>query len=105
MAQRRTPTCRRGRRRIEGIATLRQEPCAGLRRERAGARRLTDAIYGGEALYTRPEARRLGEGSGDELKEREAAVLLDPAARVDADGVLSAGVTAEVAETAERSGR
>ena len=58
-----------------------------------------------EALYTRPEARRLGEGSGDELKEREAAVLLDPAARVDADGVLSAGVAAEVSGTAERSGR
>ncbi|TCW26751.1 type I polyketide synthase [Dietzia cinnamea] len=81
---------------------------AGLRREREGARRLTDAIYGGEALYTRPEARRLGEGSGDEVKEREAAVLLDPAARVDADGVLSAGVAAEIAaEVAgtERSGR
>ena len=63
---------------------------AGLRRERSGAHRLTDAIYGGEALYARPEARRLGEGSADEVKEREAAMLLDPAALIDADGVLAA---------------
>ncbi|MBC7295888.1 MAG: DUF1729 domain-containing protein [Dietzia sp.] len=63
---------------------------AALGRERDGARRLTDAIYGGESLYSRPEARRLGEGSADEVKEREAAVLLDPAARLDSDGVLAA---------------
>ncbi|MFI8694217.1 fatty acid synthase subunit beta domain-containing protein [Dietzia maris] len=83
---------------------------AGLRRERSGARRLTDAIYGGEALYARPEARRLGEGSADEVKEREAAVLLDPAARLDADGILAAaGSTdtgsAETAASAQTAGR
>ena len=63
---------------------------AGLEREREGARRLVDAMYGGESLYVRPEARRLGDGSADEVKEREVAVLLDPAARLDADGVLAA---------------
>ncbi|MBB0970233.1 hypothetical protein G6016_14965, partial [Dietzia aerolata] len=63
-------------------------------RERSGARRLVDALYGGESLYVRPEARRLGEGSSDEVKEREAAVLLDPAARIDDDGVLSASTGA-----------
>ena len=65
---------------------------AGLERERSGARRFVDALYGGAALYVRPEARRLGEGSAEEVKEREAAVLLDPGARIDDDGVLSASV-------------
>src|SRR5699024_10111730 len=63
---------------------------AALEGERSGPRRRTAGIYGGEALYTRPEARRLGEGSADETKEREAAVLLDPAARADSEGVLAA---------------
>src|SRR5699024_12328520 len=67
-----------------------QVRAAALERERSGARRRTAGIYGGEALYTRPEARRLGEGSADETKEREAAVLLDPAARADSEGVLAA---------------
>ena len=65
---------------------------AAHERERSGARRIVDAIYGGESLYTRPESRRLGEGSADAVKEREAAVLLDPEARIDDDGVLSATI-------------
>ncbi|MDV8000794.1 polyketide synthase [Rhodococcus sp. IEGM 1408] len=63
---------------------------AAIAREREGARRRTDGIYGGESLYSRPESRRLGEGTADEVKDREAAMLLDPAARIDADGVLAA---------------
>lgn len=75
---------------------------AALERERQGTRRRIDGIYGGAALYTRPEARRLGEGSADATKEREAAVLLDQAARVDDDGVLmpSAGAAAGVGAAA-----
>ena len=68
---------------------------AAVERERAGTRLRTSGIYGGESLYSRPESPRLGEGSADEVKEREAAVLLDPAARIDADGVLAAAATAE----------
>nr|WP_238529328.1 type I polyketide synthase [Dietzia alimentaria] len=67
---------------------------SGLERERSGARRLVDALYGGESLYVRPEARRLGEGSADEVKDREAAVLLDPAARINDDGVLASSTGA-----------
>ena len=59
------------------------------RRELEGARRRTAGIYGGESLYTRPEARRLGTGGPDVVKEREAGVLLDPAARIGGDGVLA----------------
>lgn len=73
-----------------GDEVAEQVRAAALERERSGARRRTAGIYGGEALYTRPEARRLGEGSADETKEREAAVLLDPAARADSEGVLAA---------------
>ena len=56
------------------------------RRERAGYARIVSAMYGGDPLYTRPVDRNLG-ASGDAAKEREAAVLLDPAARL-VDGVL-----------------
>lgn len=59
-------------------------------RETAGARRRTSGIYGGPALYTRPVARRLGDGTPREVTDREAAVLLSTDSRVDADGVLSA---------------
>ena len=61
---------------------------AGHERERAGARERTAGVYGGAPLYTRPEARRLGDATADEVREREAAVLLDPDARLGADGVL-----------------
>src|SRR5699024_11758096 len=44
-------------------------------REAAGLQRLTSAISGGPALYERPVDRNLG-GTGDAVKEREAAVLL-----------------------------
>lgn len=58
-------------------------------REDAGLRRLADAMYGGPALYQRPVDRNLG-GTGESVKEREAAVLLDDSARLK-DGVLTPG--------------
>ncbi|APT85305.1 type I polyketide synthase [Corynebacterium aquilae] len=54
-----------------------------------GARRILDGIYGGSPLYTRPVDRNLG-ATGAEAKTREAAVLLDPDARL-VDGVLRTG--------------
>lgn len=54
---------------------------ASSAREAAGLQRLTSAISGGAALYERPVDRNLG-GSGDAVKEREAAVLLDVDARL-----------------------
>ncbi|WP_276623002.1 type I polyketide synthase [Corynebacterium flavescens] len=58
-------------------------------REDAGLRRLDDAMHGGAALYQRPVDRNLG-GTGDAVKEREAAILLDGTARLK-DGVLTPG--------------
>lgn len=54
---------------------------ASSAREDAGLQRLTSAISGGAALYERPVDRNLG-GTGDAVKEREAAVLLDDNARL-----------------------
>ncbi|MGP5294722.1 fatty acid synthase subunit beta domain-containing protein [Corynebacterium casei] len=54
---------------------------ASSAREAAGLQRLTSAISGGAALYERPVDRNLG-GSGDAVKEREAAILLDHDARL-----------------------
>ena len=54
---------------------------AAAAREAAGLQRLTAAISGGAALYERPVDRNLG-GTGDAVKEREAAVLLDDDARL-----------------------
>ncbi|MDO5507199.1 MAG: acyltransferase domain-containing protein, partial [Corynebacterium casei] len=54
---------------------------ASSAREAAGLQRLTSAISGGAALYERPVDRNLG-GSGDAVKEREAATLLDHDARL-----------------------
>ena len=59
-------------------------------REREGAWTRVRGIYGGAPLYERPVARRLGEGSAAEIKDLEAAMLLSPDSRADADGVLSA---------------
>ena len=50
----------------------------------SGQRRLASAMAGGPALYERPADRRLA-GDGSE-KGAEAAMLLDPAARLGADG-------------------
>ena len=58
-------------------------------REENGLRRIVDAMYGGDALYERPADRNLG-GTGDAVKPREAAILLDHDARL-VDGVLRTG--------------
>lgn len=57
-------------------------------REEEGLRRLTEGMHGAP-LYRRPTERNLG-ATGEAAKEREAAVLLDPAARL-VDGVLTPG--------------
>ncbi|RSZ63205.1 DUF1729 domain-containing protein [Corynebacterium hylobatis] len=62
---------------------------AATAREEAGLRRIVDAMYGGAPLYERPADRNLG-GTGDVVKAREAAVLLDHDARL-VDGVLRTG--------------
>ena len=51
-------------------------------RERAGLRRLEEAMRGGAALYERPIERNLGGGDADAVTEREAAVLLSESARL-----------------------
>ncbi len=50
----------------------------------AGQRRLLSAMAGGRPLYERPADRRFGHGGSE--KAHEAAMLLDPASRLDADG-------------------
>ncbi|MDO5032928.1 type I polyketide synthase [Corynebacterium sp.] len=62
---------------------------AARARELAGLRRIEAAMRGGAALYERPVDRNLG-GTGDAVKEREAAVLLDASARLRG-GVLCVG--------------
>lgn len=49
-----------------------------------GRMRLVEAMYGGDSLYRRPAGRRLGDAGA---REREAAMLIDPEARLGADGV------------------
>lgn len=62
---------------------------AASTREAAGLRRIDDAIYGGEVLFERPEARRLGDGGEFGSPEAlEKAVLLADDARL-VDGVLT----------------
>ncbi len=53
-------------------------------RGRLGKHRMLEAMCGGAPLYQRPPNRRLGESNTD--ADREAALLLDPAARLDAAG-------------------
>lgn len=55
----------------------------------AGERRIQAAMHGGAALFERPADRNLG-GTGDSVKELEAAVLLDASARLQ-DGILTVG--------------
>jgi fatty acid synthase len=50
----------------------------------AGQRRLLSAMAGGRPLYERPADRRFGHDAPE--KQQEAAMLLDPAARLGADG-------------------
>lgn len=59
---------------------------AAERRRIEGRTRLIDAMYGGESLYRRPAGRRLGDSG---MREREAALLLDPSARLGDDGVYA----------------
>src|SRR5699024_2706095 len=60
-------------------------------RQVAGARRLAQAMVGGAGLYERPEGRRF-DGLGCSptgtvpVKEHEAAVLLEPRARLNTEG-------------------
>ena len=50
----------------------------------AGQRRLASAMAGGRPLYERPADRRFDHDAPE--KDREAAMLLDPAARLGGDG-------------------
>ncbi|WP_084559804.1 type I polyketide synthase [Corynebacterium phocae] len=74
----------------EGQDAARTWQARAKAREQAGLDRLENAMRGGPALYQRPADRNLG-GSGDAVKEREAAVLLDPDSRL-AGGRLEPGV-------------
>lgn len=62
---------------------------AARAREISGRLRLVHAMYGGPAPYQRPVGRRLGDSG---VREREAAVLLDPQARLGTDGTYAVGV-------------
>jgi len=62
---------------------------AARAREISGRLRLVHAMYGGPAPYQRPVGRRLGDSG---VREREAAILLDPQARLGADGTYAVGV-------------
>ena len=53
----------------------------------AGERRLASAMAGGRPLYERPADRRFDHDAPE--KPQEAAMLLDPSSRLDADGVYS----------------
>ncbi len=80
---------------LEAVRTERGEDAAAewesraAAREESGLRRILDGMHGGSALFERPADRNLG-GTGDAVKEREAAVLLDDDARL-VDGVLRTG--------------
>nr|WP_230973429.1 type I polyketide synthase [Aeromicrobium terrae] len=52
-----------------------------------GRLRLARVMCGGEPAYQKTSGRRLGKG--DEVKDREAAMLLDPAARLGEEGVYA----------------
>lgn len=56
---------------------------AAERRELAGRQRLVEAMYGGAPLYERPADRRLGR---EDIASAETAMLLDPDARLNAEG-------------------
>jgi len=53
----------------------------------AGQRRLASAIAGGPPMYERPPGRRFDHDRPE--KSQEAAMLLDPTARLGADGTYS----------------
>lgn len=66
-----------------------QYRAAASRRLVDGNRRLLAAMYGGDALYERPAARRLG-GDGDAAHALEAAMLVSEDARLGDDDVFDA---------------
>ncbi|GGG25249.1 type I polyketide synthase [Rhodococcoides trifolii] len=76
---------------IEAIPQERREQYLATARERkiAGQRRLVSAMCGGDALYERPEDRRLGhEGASSDTKHQlEVDLLLSEDARLGADDV------------------
>lgn len=80
---------------VEAVRAQRGEDAAAkwqeqaVAREENGLRRILSGMIGQTALYERPVDRNLG-GSGDTVKNREAAVLLDDDARLE-DGVLRTG--------------
>lgn len=61
------------------------------RRERDGAQRRLVAMCGGEPAYRRPSGRRLDDAVDEH--DAEAGVLLDPAARLTADGAYGAAAS------------
>ncbi|MBT0568268.1 type I polyketide synthase [Williamsia sp. CHRR-6] len=61
-------------------------------RERDGGQRMLEAMCGGVPMYQRPPNRRLGDAGVD--TEREAQLLLDPAARLAGDGNYPAVIAA-----------
>ncbi|EFQ83673.1 MaoC-like protein [Aeromicrobium marinum DSM 15272] len=75
------------------VATLPADEREGYL-ERAEARlvdgrlRLVRSMYGGDPMFERPADRRLGEGQA-QVRTREAALLLDPQARLGDDGVYA----------------
>ncbi len=66
---------------VEAIPTDQRASYVQRAHERrvAGARARLGAIHGGDPVFARRTDRRLGQGSTQELREREAGMLLDPA--------------------------
>lgn len=71
---------------LEALPADERESYLARSRQRAidGRMRLAQAMCGGTAMYERPADRRLGDKG---VREREAAMLLDPNARLGVDGV------------------
>jgi len=71
---------------LEALPADERESYQARSRQRAidGRMRLAQAMCGGSSMYERPADRRLGDKG---VRAREAAMLLDPEARLSADGV------------------
>ncbi|MEO6471715.1 MAG: beta-ketoacyl synthase N-terminal-like domain-containing protein, partial [Aeromicrobium sp.] len=74
---------------LEALPVDERETYLERSRQRAidGRMRLTQAMCGGQTMYERPADRRLGDTG---VRAREAAMLLDPQARLGVDGVYEA---------------
>ena len=55
----------------------------------AGEARRLDAMCGGDPLYRKPEKRRFADSAVARTKADESAMLIDPEARLGADGVYA----------------